>query len=54
MDKRQSSCSAPVRNDRVDGLKAKVATNGKKNRIKLSYTGKYGQGYDGCGTHTHK
>ena len=49
-----SSCSAPVRNDRVDGLKAKISTTKKEKKVKLSYTGKYGQGYDGCGTHTHK
>lgn len=44
-----------VRNDRVDGLKATVSITptGKKN-IVLAYAGKYGQGYDGCGTHTHK
>lgn len=44
-----------VRNDRVDGLKAQVSitATGKKNTV-LAYTGKYGQGYDGCGTHTHK
>lgn len=44
-----------MRNDRVDGLKAKVTitAEGKKNTT-LSYAGKYGQGYDGCGTHTHK
>ncbi len=54
MEKRTSSCSATMRNDRVDGLKAKVSTTGKNKKIKLSYAGKYGQGYDGCGTHTHK
>ena len=53
--KANSSCTAPMRNDRVDGLKAKVSNTTRKNKkVKLSYTGKYGQGYDGCGTHTHK
>jgi hypothetical protein len=44
-----------IKNDRVDGLKAKVSltADGKK-KTSVSYTGKYGQGYDGCGTHTHK
>lgn len=41
------------RNDRVDGLKGKVTFDGTK-KISLEYAGKYGQGYDGCGTHTHK
>lgn len=47
--------SIVVRNDRVEGLKAKVeiTPTGKKKTV-LSFTGKYGQGYDGCGTHTHK
>lgn len=44
-----------IRNDHVDGLKAKVSitADGKKNTT-LTFAGKYGQGYDGCGTHTHK
>lgn len=42
------------RNDKVDGLKAKVTIKEGKKKISLSYDGKYGQGYDGCGTHTHK
>jgi hypothetical protein len=56
MEKRNSSCSAPARNDRVDGLKAEVSVDTKKKTKKsvLKFTGKYGQGYDGCGTHTHK
>lgn len=50
-----STVSNVKRNDRVDGLKAKVSVSkdGKKKTV-LSYVGKYGQGYDGCGTHTHK
>ena len=43
-----------MRNDRVDGLKAKVAIKNGKKKVVLTYAGKYGQGYDGCGTHTHK
>lgn len=54
MEKRTSSCTAPLRNDRVDGLKAKVSFMGNHKKATISYTGKYGQGYDGCGTHTHK
>ncbi len=42
------------RNDRVDGLSAKIALNNNQKKVTLSYAGKYGQGYDGCGTHTHK
>ena len=43
------------RNDRVDGLKANVSIeSGKEIKVALQYEGKYGQGYDGCGTHTHK
>ena len=42
------------RNDRVNGLKGKVLVdkNGNK-KVVMSYDGKYGQGYDVCGTHTH-
>lgn len=43
-----------VRNDRVDGLKANISLANGKKKITLSFAGKYGQGYDGCGTHTHK
>lgn len=54
MKAKTTSCTSGARNDRVDGLKAAVTVkNGKKTTV-LSYTGKYGQGYDGCGTHTHK
>ena len=43
------------RNDRVDGLKASVSIkNGLQKCVILKYAGKYGQGYDGCGAHTHK
>jgi len=46
------NCSA---NDRVDGLSAKVTMGSdKKIQVKLRFDGKFGQGYDGCGTHTHK
>lgn len=41
------------RNDRVDGLKGKVEiVDGKKTCV-FKYVGKYKQGYDGCGAHTH-
>ncbi len=43
-----------TRNDRVTGLKAKVSVSNGTKKVVLSYTGKYGQGYDGCGTHTHQ
>ena len=43
-----------LRNDKVEGLKAAVTVKAGKKKITLSYAGKYGQGYDGCGTHTHK
>jgi len=47
-----------VRNDIVKGLKLKVqlptqAQESKKAKITFKYEGKYGQGYDGCGSHTH-
>lgn len=41
-------------NDKVDGLKAKVSFENKQKKVKMCYKGKYGKGYDGCGTHTHK
>ena len=41
------------RNDRVNGLRGKVkVVNGKK-KCAFQYDGKYSQGYDGCGSHTH-
>ena len=44
-----------VRNDRVDGLSAKVQVKDDKElKVSLKFEGKFGQGYDGCGTHTHK
>ena len=44
-----------IRNDKVQGLKSKVFLD-KEGAKKISqhFTGKYGQGYDGCGTHTHQ
>lgn len=43
------------RNDRVTGLKASTKSEESgKIKLKLSFTGKFGNGYDGCGTHTHK
>lgn len=44
-----------IRNDQVNGLKTKVIVekDGGKKTI-LRFAGKYGQGYDGCGTHTHQ
>lgn len=41
------------RNDRVDGLKGVVKFENGKKMTEFVYDGKYGQGYDGCGTHTH-
>lgn len=41
------------RNDRVDGLKGKVSIQRDRKKITFGYDGKYSQGYDGCGTHTH-
>lgn len=41
------------RNDRVDGLKGKVKVVDGKKKIIFQYDGKYSQGYDGCGSHTH-
>lgn len=43
-----------MRNDRVDGLRGKIYFKGKQKKVVLKFSGKYGQGYDGCGTHTHK
>ena len=54
MKTKVSSCTSGLRNDRVDGLTATVSLNNSKKTTVLTYTGKYGQGYDGCGTHTHK
>lgn len=49
---KQEKCA---RNDKVDGLSAKVGLGKDKQvKIKLQFDGKFGQGYDGCGTHTHK
>jgi hypothetical protein len=51
---------AKERNDIVQGLKLKVqlkkenSKNRPKLRISALYSGKYGLGYDGCGSHTHK
>ena len=42
-----------MKNDRVSGLKAKVTCKSGSKKTVLTYAGKYGQGYDGCGTHTH-
>ena len=44
-----------VRNDRVEGLTARASVDSSKNiKVALQFEGKFGQGYDGCGTHTHK
>lgn len=50
--------SGKVRNDIIKGLKLNiqlpsVGQNAKKAKITYKYEGKYGQGYDGCGSHTH-
>ena len=42
------------RNDRVAGLQATIDSKGKYKRVTLTYKGRYGLGYDGCGSHTHK
>jgi len=46
-----------IRNDIIKGLKLKVqlpsSSNANKQKIAYQYAGKYGQGYDGCGSHTH-
>lgn len=49
-----------ARNDLINGLKRKIVISKKDNNTAkisstaFSYNGKYGQGYDGCGCHTHK
>lgn len=47
-----------VKNDIVRGLKRKITIDKKEKgnygKMSFSYNGKYGQGYDGCGSHTHK
>lgn len=47
-----------ARNDLVKGLRRKVVVRKKGNKKfgkpSFGYSGKYGQGYDGCGCHTHK
>ena len=44
-----------VRNDMVEGLTANASIESSKDiKVSLQYEGKYGQGYDGCGTHTHQ
>lgn len=52
---------AMPRNDVITGLKRKIVIGKKSNGVstksgemRFSYNGKYGQGYDGCGCHTHK
>lgn len=44
------------RNDILKDLKVKVSLSGKSKggrRVSVSYDGKYTNGYDGCGSHTH-
>lgn len=44
------------RNDILKDLKVKVSllSKSKKDRkVSVSYDGKYTNGYDGCGSHTH-
>ena len=43
-----------ARNDKIAGLLTQVKLNGKSVKVKVAYSGRYGLGYDGCGTHTHK
>lgn len=50
--KRDQNNQKPV--GELDGLKTVVMVQGNDVKIKLSYEGKFGLGYDGCGTHTHK
>ncbi|EDN66487.1 hypothetical protein BGP_1364 [Beggiatoa sp. PS] len=43
------------RNDKVAGLKTHLVLNSRgKKEVKVTYNGRFGLGYDGCGTHTHK
>lgn len=42
------------RNDRVNGLKARQTTKNGKMSISFEFKSKFSNGYDGCGTHTHK
>lgn len=46
--------SEEMRNDKVTGLKAKRITRNGKRTISFGFNSKYKQGYDGCGSHTHK
>lgn len=41
-------------NDRINGLKGKISIKEGKKTVKFIYDGRFGQGYDGCGTHTHQ
>ena len=43
-----------MQNDKVIGLKARLITKNEKKTIFFSFKSKFSQGYDGCGTHTHK
>jgi hypothetical protein len=43
-----------ARNDKIAGLLTQVRLKGKSVKVKVAYSGRYGLGYDGCGTHTHK
>lgn len=43
-----------IRNDRVNGLKARQITKNGKKAISFGFKSKFSLGYDGCGTHTHK
>ena len=50
--KRDEDNQKPI--EELDSLKTKVTIQGNEIAIKISYEGKFGLGYDGCGTHTHK
>lgn len=43
-----------TRNDKIAGLRTQIVIDGKTPKITVKYSGRYGIGYDGCGTHTHK
>jgi hypothetical protein len=52
---KKKNVSESARNDKVEGLKGKVTIDSKgRKKIVMTHEGKFGQGYDGCGTHTHQ
>ena len=41
-------------NDKIKGLKASIDITNDANKVTFIFDDNKGQGYDGCGTHTHQ